>query len=149
MTLTQVLAGSPVLGTVMAVSVMLTSATPSVGGLYDDFEPFTSNTFTMPCSMWDLPSGAGMKQNRAYRPAGSSAIVVVDWSGPRKPGVPTISSETRNSSPADSSSESSAVLTCFTVVFGFTWAMPIMWYSTPGLLNSISTKPGFGAPDTL
>ena len=67
---------------------------------------------------------------------------MVDWSGPRKFGVPAILSVIRNSSPAESSSESSAVLTCFTVVFGFTWAMPIMWYSTPALSNSISTFAG-------
>ena len=51
----------PVDGSVIAVSVSVTSTRPSVGGVSDDFELLTSNTLTMPCATCGAPSGAGMK----------------------------------------------------------------------------------------
>ena len=64
-TLIQPLFGNPELGRVIPESVMVISATPSVGGLTVDFEPLTSKSFTMPCMKCGEPSGAGTKHNAA------------------------------------------------------------------------------------
>ena len=58
-TLIHPLFGTPLDGNVTALFVSVTSDTPSVGGLNDDFAPDTSNVFTMPWAMCGLPSGQG------------------------------------------------------------------------------------------
>ena len=62
--------------------------------------------------------------------------MVVDWPGPEEAGrAGDLVGSDQELVPADSSSESSAVLNCFTVVFGFSWAMPIMWYFDAGVVE--------------
>ena len=50
-------------GNVIALSLMLTSVTPLVGGFRLDFDFATSNVLIIPCSRCDLPSGAGTKHS--------------------------------------------------------------------------------------
>ena len=57
-TLSVACCGAVELGTVIEVSLRVTSATPSCGGLKLDFDPLTSNTLTIPCVMCGWPSPA-------------------------------------------------------------------------------------------
>ena len=55
--------GIPSDGRVIAVSLSVTSRTPSVGGFALDFEPLTSNVFTIPCATCGDPSGSATKHS--------------------------------------------------------------------------------------
>ena len=142
----RLLAGVAV-GTVIAVSVIDTSATPSVGGLRFDL-PETVKTLNMPCAVCGVPSGAGMKHASPYVPGGELGhhgrlLPGSDHAGrARHVGVGRRDLLERRSRRWGAS----AFLNCAFVVPFLSRNTTIMWSSTPALSKSIWVQPALGLP---